>query len=329
MRKGFFVFLLLIFNSVFCGQAGLPGNSISAEFLMWSLREGGAENWAQIINPAGPNFLQTNQSIKLIEAPFKWAPGFRIGITHPLQHDKWDLSFNYTWYKTNSKVDITPSTGAVYSAFIGNFYINNTNGAGLSGPIYRSASMNWKVLFNAFDLELSRQFLIREAFHLKPYIGIKAAIVNQQISTLWHSPILASFPFTPLNFNSATENLENNFWGIGPSIGIHSSWHVVSHLNLLGDFSGAILWGRWHFKDAYQTDISRSNNIELDPITGASSMIRGLIGLEWQQKSLKIHVGYEGQIWFNMVQYYLFNGGRLNNLMSLQGGVLGFNYIFE
>ncbi len=54
-------------------------------------------------------------------------------------------------------------------------------------------------------------------------------------------------------------------------------------------------------------------------------MARGVLGLEWVQYGSEIttslRLGYEAQIWLNQMQFYSYNMGRLNNLMSLHGGV--------
>ena len=58
----------------------------------------------------------------------------------------------------------------------------------------------------------------------------------------------------------------------------------------------------------------------------ASTLATGIVGLEWignyQDMNIIVQLGYEAQVWFNHVQYYSFSMGRLDTLMSLQGGVL-------
>ena len=64
----------------------------------------------------------------------------------------------------------------------------------------------------------------------------------------------------------------------------------------------------------------------MSPITGAATMLRGVVGFEWEQyfsrATSTVRLGYEAQLWLNQMQFYSYNIGRLNNVTSLQGGFL-------
>lgn len=293
-----------------------------ADLLIWKLREGGADNWTQEISPAG-----TNQDINVLSVPFKWDTGARLGIGH--QYSYWDTIVAFTWFQTRANSQASVSAGGLYSPFLGNFYVNNTIGTGF-GPNYRSANVQWTVYFDVIDLELGHSFKIDESLILRPFVGLKGGFINQSIDTYWQDPTVAT------NFTSATENLKNDFWGVGPSLGIDSAWPVYKFnlgvFNIFGNFSGALMWGHWSFKDLYQNNQPRSVTVNLDDINGAATMARALLGVEWimnqRHSNLTLRLGYEAQVWFDQVQFYSLNMGRLGNIMSLQGGVLGFCFYF-
>lgn len=296
----------------------------SAEALYWQIREGSADNWTQEITPAG-----TTRSATLYSVPFKWSPGFRLGVGRNTNYDNWDVAFFYTFFRTNARSQASVTSGGLYSPYLGNFYVNNTAGASF-GANYRNASIEWKVFYNTFDLELGRKFKIDELLELRSFIGIKSAIINQDINTNWNNPNNA------VNFTNATEDLKSDFWGIGPAIGLDSSWAIYkapkNTISIIGNLSGALLWGHWNFQDVYQNNIPLTVTINTSNINGASTMARGLLGIEWSgdiyKTSVHVRVGYEAQIWFSHIQYYCLDMGRLNNLMSLQGAILGLNIDF-
>jgi hypothetical protein len=64
----------------------------------------------------------------------------------------------------------------------------------------------------------------------------------------------------------------------------------------------------------------------MSPVTGAATLLRGVVGLEWRQQFCRatstVRLGYEAQLWLNQMQFYSYNIGRLNNVTSLQGGFL-------
>ena len=88
--------------------------------------------------------------------------------------------------------------------------------------------------------------------------------------------------------------------------------------------------GHWTFKEQYDNDgVGASHTsvaIDMSPITGAATMLRGVVGFEWEQYFCRttstVRLGYESQIWLNQMQLYSYNMGRMNNLTSLQGGFL-------
>lgn len=329
MKKGIFTSLFVL-TLAFSGQVYsyqyLNGSTfVFSDLLIWRLREGSAENWAQVITiPKG-----ISQSAKLVDAPFKWNAGIRAGIGY--NHcNGWDAVLYYTGYQTTGT---NHATGSVFSAFLGNFFANNTNGQNF-GPFYHDASIDWKFYFNTVDLEFGHTFKIDQRLNLRPFLGIKTAIINQDIHTHWHQPstTILGIPIPITTFSSATENLKNDFWGIGPSIGLNTTWPIYKvskgSFNIFGNVSGALLWGYWKFKDVYRNNTPASIAINLNNINGAATMARGMLGIEWasyfSKTSINIRLSYEAQVWFNQMQYYSFNMGRLNNLMSLQGGVLDF-----
>jgi hypothetical protein len=313
-----------------------PGRSLFADVLYWTARAGGAENWAEVITPIGDG--ASAGSARLIDAPFEWNAGLRVGIARNRAGDDYDARLYYTHFNTRGA---NRASGEVYSAFLGNFYVGNIDGLGF-GPHYRRASIEWDIQFHTIDFELGRTLTIDESLALRPFVGLKAAIIDHAVSSRWQDPIDADGQV--YLFDLGVEDLRQDFWGIGPSIGVTMTipWRTAAThtLSIYGTPSAALLFGQWRFKDHYQSDgltslaepYPASITIQSSPITGASTMFRGEIGVQWTRAwaraTTTVRLGYEAQVWLNQMQLYILNMGRLNNLMSLQGGVLelGINY---
>lgn len=307
------------------------------DLLMWQVREVSDDNWAQILEPAS-----TNQQTQLLNVPFQWSPGFRLGIGYNNTENPWNVQLYYTGYKTKGLNQASVNSGEIHSAFAGNFYANNAAGDGISGPYYHQAGIQWNIVFNTIDLDLGRTVKINNLLNLRPFVGLKAAAIDQDINTTWQEPYQPTTPANPTptritTFSSATESLTNNFKGVGPSFGLNTTWHLFEptnhQLNFIGNLSGAFLWGHWELTDIYRNNTPVSITVINDSLSTAATMAKGYLGMEWitaiNNTHLNINLGYEGQAWFNQLRYYTFDMGKANNSLFLQGGVLDFLFTFD
>ena len=303
--------------------------SIFIDTLIWTAREAGTDCWAEGII-SGPSFLSNN----LEQVYFDWDLGFRIGACYEIKHDQWDTQLFYTRFKTQGKDCASRGPGSMHSTFLGNFFVNNSEGAGITGPAYESASIKWAIKLQIFDVELGRNFWISKSVKLRPFIGAKGGWIDQFIHSKWCKPQLDKAPF----FNLGIENIKNNFWGIGPEIGINTTWALFAGkhhtFSFFEEISGAIMHGHWSFGDVFNNDINQKIIIDSQPINGGASMLRLFTGLEWnaewKQNRYKwcIKLGYEAQCWLNQLQFYSFTGGRLCNQLTLQGVTFEFYFGF-
>lgn len=335
MKKGFLISLfasvITINHPVHAFQRTEGSSFVSFNLLHWQVREGGDDDVGELISPVGT----ANPTVILLNAPFKWNTGFRLGGGY-LSPEQWDSVIYFTSYRTKA-VNQVSAPGQVYAPYIGNFFQNNTNGKN-NGPFYNASNLRWTIDYKIFDLELGRSFMIDNILTLRPFVGLKGGTINQRINTGWQGPntLVAKVPVPITSFNAATENLTNYFTGIGPSFGLNTTWPIVKFsqgsFNLVGDFSAAFLWGLWRFSDRYQTDGPYAVTVTVDDVNGAAPMTRAYVGLEWirsfSEKAITLSLGYEAQIWFDQIQFNSLNSGRLNDIMSLQGCVLNFSVNF-
>lgn len=296
-------------------------NFAYVDLLFWQCREGGADNWAQIITPAG-----IQRTAKPIDAPFNWNEGIRLGAGHSFNPSD-DIVLILTHYNTKAN---SQASGIVYSSFLANYFANNTNGANF-GPSYQSATIRWNIFYNTADIDLGHHFNLDRFLQLHPHVGFKVAEINQTVYTNWLNPT------TTTDFTAATENLKNNFWGIGPSIGIDMTWPIFcweqQSFNLVGNVATALVWGHWSFKDIYNNNKPVTITSHVSSVNGLSPMLGGLLGIEWMKHLTKwdfsIRLGYEEQVWFNQLQFYTLDMGRVNRSLSFQGGNLEFKFVIK
>lgn len=320
---------------------GLPNPSINsglefgnfdlfASLIVWTAREAGSDCWAEVITTEG-----SASSNVLRPVHFDWDPGFKVGVGYGIKESRWDTQAYYTWYNTCGKDSVSSAPGTVHSTFTGNFYVDNAHGSGISGPAYQKASIDWGIHFNIFDWELGHNFYISKALDLRPFLGAKGGWIYQSIDTKWYNPDLSTLQFLGSPYYSVgTEKVNNNFWGLGPQAGINTKWLLFAKqgqsFNIIGDFSGAMMWGHWSFGDVFQNTIGQEVFVDFASLNNGATMMKSFLGFGFDtyfrknRFHLSLKLGYEAQFWLDQLQFYSFVGGRLVNTLTLQGGTLEF-----
>lgn len=324
------VLLLMVFASKVAAEKPLDQSNCSrwnlfADTLL--LRADQIATWALPVTfmpfttsggEAGVNFVENAQMVQ-----FNWDFGFRTGLRYGFERQGWDTTLYYTWFRTEGKNN-TPtanSLGNTTSALIGEWLsFGFASGTG---------RIQWNILLNSIDWELGRQCNAGKGMMFRPHLGVKGGWIRQNVHSHWvtTSQILA------------TENLKNNFWGLGPKGGVNSKWRLSSAWNttfhIFFDPSLALLGGCWKMKDIQKSSSMNSSINSINPTTWAATfMFHSLMGIGWDLKlsransNLGFRLGYELQYWFDQFKVFTFLEGTLHAALVLQGGMFDvhFNY---
>ena len=289
-----------------------------ATALFWHATE--SVSWADVAFIDNPN----DQTHRFKNVSFGWDPGFRVGVGYQMDYDGWDTQLTYTWFRTRSFESIQPGSGIIKPSFWG--FTTALTEKFLSGQIH------WNINFNGLDWDLGRAFWIGKDLSIRPLIGLKGGLIDQKIYTNWQNPTI-SFPLLETTL-AATENLKQNFRGLGPKGGVGGKW-VLGNLDnyvfsLIADFAASFLWGHWKFKDHFQDNFLVSVHTEMANSNFGALVLQSLIGLGFDfnfrqdQSHFSFKMGYEIQDWFSAYQLFDDNTGQHNNDLILQGLTLDF-----
>ncbi|MDR3624098.1 MAG: Lpg1974 family pore-forming outer membrane protein [Chlamydiales bacterium] len=310
MNKLFILIFLLFTVGAQCRQW-----DVFADLLVWNISEQTMSTWASTkIATSGTTVYTADQVY------FDWNPGFRGGVGYKDECGLWDTQLYWTYFSTRGN-DSIPQQGlnVVIPEFFAGFIstINDFN-------LFYSAAIQWRILYNMFDWELGRTFKIASGkVLLRPFIGIKGGAIYQKIDTELDALIYI-----------ATENLHNNFWGIGPSAGMNGKWNLVCNnsqfFSLLGGVSTAMMRGTWMISDVYNDPLFGENiSVNLKKSELGALMFRGFMGLEWStlinesNSRLTLQLGYEMQLWLNQLRLPTFQLFLLHGDLAIQGGTCG------
>ena len=227
-----------------CSTAVAQNVTPFCDMLYWHASEETSAVWSSVT---------TLSSFSAETMQFDWSPGFRVGFACRPDADSWDVKLYWTYFRTSQEA----AAGGValvipefFSAFVGG-----------SDCLFNAASLDWTLNYNTIDLEVGRKFAVGESAWIRPSMGLKAAVIRQDMQMDLASYLLGI---------TAHENVTHDFWGLGPSFGIDGAWNLpkCNKLSLVGSFSGDLLFGQWNVKDAYAeptTTRSLANTNPLQP----------------------------------------------------------------
>lgn len=267
--------------------------NLFADALYWRASE--SVDWA-FTN----NLNSTNQDISYLTMAFGFKPGIRIGAELP---SLWHSKVYYTYYHTNTSD--SSSNVNITSAFLA---------AKLSKGNFTSGQVDFNINYHTLDLEFSQLFHTKPSLTIEPFVGLKAANIDQTIATNFQGDI------------SITETLTNDFKGIGPQTGVYltlGSWeHNALKFNLNSKFSAGYLWGTWRLTDfLHQNPRSTATDIDIDPSSNkfGSLVIGANVGASVNYQNLTLALSYDLNDWFNQVQIIDDATGAHDNDLILQG----------
>ena len=233
---------------------------------------------------------------------WEFNPGIRAGIGYFLNHDHWNVNFDWTWINiTNYKHPTVPQGSVLIPLWL----TGASSGVGIDSL---SLSAVWKSEYNVLDVHFAKPYSISRHFSLQPHLGIRTAWIDQHFSVRYNG--------TFENVSPLIHHAQNNFWGIGTRVGMDTDWLIGKNgLFFFGNVSASILFGQFdiaqelNFKGAVdgfdftQRSFQNIPNVEL------------ALGFGWEtylvkkQYHLSLRLAYEFQEWFDQLHLRRFWAG--------------------
>jgi len=280
-------------------------------FLYWQATE--PVDW--VLNT---NRLPGDQFVAYETIAFDFTPGFRVGVG---RRGSWDTEFYYSRVYIDSA---DSASGNLTPAFLGGKSALS-DAQHSTSPYFDHGHVETAIDYNVLDWDLGKSFNPGESLRLRPVIGLKAAWINQTFD----SGFQGAWPDLMLSKN-VTEHIENDFWGIGPKIGIESAWNAwrgqQCEIHCVANFYTAYLLGYWAVKDVtHLTSIHNANTAmssQVIPIADrdfGAVTFQAVIGIELKYRRWSATAGYEINDWLNQCQIFDDATGPHNNDLVLQG----------
>lgn len=246
----------------------------------------------------------------------KWDGGFRIGLGCDLPCDEWDFAVTWTWFRTNVKSHENAEGDDRLTASWGR-----------DNLFYRTheARAHWSLNLNVLDFEFGREFCVSPCLSLRPFMGIRAAWVDQHYKINYKSERFV-FPEKPEEGEDGfaltkdeSIRMKSRFSGAGVVGGLDSEWKLGCGLSIYGDVAASLLWGKFrrrtHDTESYFDDcenfIGKKCYEQQDNTHtgGCRAITDAAIGLRWRQFfdcdriALTVSVGWEHHCFFDQNRF--------------------------
>lgn len=293
-----------------CDNCSTQGIEVFGEFLYWKIVQEQMAYAAVLTGEREPfesehsePIINLFEKLRIKDPSFKFDSGFRIGVGYKMPCSCWNFKLAWTRLheRTNSHVNdsnhgiipLAVPAGTIFGVIHRNHHFRFAN----------RATSHWKFEYDAIDLTVGGNYCF-SCLKMNPYVGIKAASIKQNQHLNYFGFVVEDNPVEIQN------RKKNDFYGIGPSLGVDGSWEFFPHFSLNGGVSGALLYGRFrvneHPRIAIESDfaslkVKDSRNNRIRPMVDAN------IGLDWDtcvcdKYQITIGAAYEVQYWWNQLQ---------------------------
>ncbi|MBS0620066.1 MAG: hypothetical protein JSS61_01220 [Verrucomicrobia bacterium] len=289
---------------------------VQGEYLYWAASEEGLY-FAQDSSTPGMDF-----NGKLARINPKWDSGFRVGTGLNFPKQGMDLTLLWTYFSTSAH---KTAQGDLLLVLWAHPDLTATRHADF-------AKARWRIDLNTLDLEVGRSCWFGGHFSFRPFIGLRAALIDQALNTEY------LFATTPALLGKV--HTQSDFQGGGVRAGADLRFTFGPGFAVYGLASGALLYGKFEadFREKEEKVlIARAKDHFLQ---GVSALQIGA-GIGWDTHFAKdrchieLHIGWEQNSWGNANQMNHFLGelqtGRLfeeHSHLSFQGLVAGGRFDF-
>lgn len=261
-------------------------------------------DWASTNNLSTPHQIITYKTLE-----FDPDPGFRVGLG---SRGAWDTKLYYTWYYSKAT---DSASGNINSGFLPGRIVESFNNF-----FYTAAECSLAIDYKMIDWDLGKSFYITNRLMLRPLLGLRGGWINQTINSNFHGQI------------SVSENITNNFSGIGPKAGIESAlvfWRKNKYnFSLSTDFFASYLWGNWKINDTLQDKTPTIFTTTVGNRNLGALTLQALVGVTLDYKYFSMKLGYEIADWFDQYQVMDDGTGAHDNDLIFQGLSLRLSYDF-
>lgn len=288
MRKLIFLFLALALP--LSAEERRP-YSVNAAFLYWWTNAPGLTYALESTNPFSKG--------KFHNPSMKPDVGFKVGAGYILPHDQWDLFLQLTHLHSRASVHKSAHGNKVlYPSWI--TAANQPNG------YVDSVGGHWRLHFGFLDLELGRTLACGQYLIVRPFTGLRYAVVRQKYQLLYKGGTL--FPNNTDRVYMTNKNL-----CLGLRSGLDIDWVIKKGWGIYSELAFSLLYGtvRVHQEEKVASETAKRFEVSQD-FPAETGVVDMALGIEWQKKfredryRFTLQLGWEEHLFFGQNNFFRF-----------------------
>lgn len=273
---------------------------ITADFIYWTARMEGLATAKTGIDDFDSAISLASGAVtpgSTYFPPTKFDPGFKVGIGLNLGHDGWDTYLNYTWFATNHSSTNTGSTTPGSTALVPTWDVAQAS-TFLSTDNFvnvESATGQFRLRFNNFDLELGRNYYVSQYLTLRPHAGLKGGWYKENYNVTYTNFLQ---PEVAENFDQLRVKFLQKNWWVGIRTGLDGAWYFDKNWSMFGDVALSALWGRF---DVTRRDIA---DVTVTDPSSSVTVVNTAFEFHTAKPVVEFQLGLRYDYWFSDDDYH-------------------------
>lgn len=236
-------------------------------------------------------------------------PGVRFGLGAYLNHDAWNVDFNWTWVNiTDYATYDTPST----TANIIPMWLLGSTTAPNAGTI--TATGVWDASYNVLDMRLGKAYHVSRFVKFNPHFGVRAAWIDQHFSTRYGWQVTNVTTSTAIG--NPIHHGDNDFWGVGARTGVDTDWILGKGWCLFANVSASMLFSKFDVEQKMDPSSTNTDGVNLERHFFQNvPNFEMALGIGWNDRffdnkyQISMKAAYEFIEWFDQLNMRKFTHG--------------------
>lgn len=270
---------------------------LTGSFLYYQASE---DNLEVALKATTTSRLATPLQGPIVNMPFDYHPGFRVGLGWNVDYDKWDTFLEYMqFYCTNRQSASRSGLNQLFSLWQDRRFAAATYSLS-------HIDATWRMHLNCADWMLGRSGSVGQNLTFRTYVGARAAWINQRYTldnTLSSDPTIIT-----------TDHYKTSSWGLGGRALLATNWVLPAGLQLYGRGAMDLIYTRYSLSKALKDPLTTATvvNLRRKEIHCVRPHAEAELGLLWgsyflnEGYHIELAAGYDFQIFWNQ---NLFRGG--------------------